>query len=318
MTKKHSTKRALIASVLSLALCFTMLIGTTFAWFTDSATSNNNIIQSGTLDVAMYWAKGTENPETTAWTDASTGAIFDYDKWEPGYVEVRHIKIANEGSLALKYKVTIVANGEVTDLADVIDVYYVDPAVQVTDRAALTADKKLGTLTDVLANLGESGNGTLLAGAADTITIALKMQEDAGNEYQNKSIGTDFSIQLLATQFTYEEDSFDNQYDKDATYPDVGSAIVKENAGATTIDAGNVSVTIPAGAAAAKYEVVVANKTTSTNADEQTTFAADINLLKDGVKVESNNGTVYLVKIQLEADKSILKVLHNGNEITDY
>ena len=60
----------------------------------------------------MYWAKGTENPETTAWTDASTGAIFDYDKWEPGYVEVRHIKIANEGSLVLKYKVTIMGSNQ--------------------------------------------------------------------------------------------------------------------------------------------------------------------------------------------------------------
>ena len=106
MTKKHSTKKALMASVLSLLLCFSMLVGTTFAWFTDSVTSANNIIQSGTLDVEMYWAEGKDAVPTTdaGWTDASRGAIFDYDKWEPGYTVVRHIKIANEGSLALKYQ----------------------------------------------------------------------------------------------------------------------------------------------------------------------------------------------------------------------
>ena len=221
MTNVKTTKRALISSVVALLVCFSMLIGTTYAWFTDSVTSAGNIIKTGNLDVEMYWADGTKAvpSDENGWTDASTGAIFDYDNWEPGYVQVRHIKIANEGTLALKYKVNIVANGEVSDLADVIDVYYVDPAVQVADRAALTEANKLGTLTDALKNLGDTGNGTLEAGNADTITIALKMQESAGNNYMNKSIGADFSIQLLATQLASENDSFGNDYDKDATYP---------------------------------------------------------------------------------------------------
>ena len=220
MTKTKSTKHALVMSVMALFLCFTMLLGTTFAWFTDSVTSAGNIIQSGTLDVEMHWAEGTKDPSAadTTWTDASTGAIFNNDKWEPGYVEVRHIKIANEGTLALKYQIKIVANGEVSDLADVIDVYYVDPAQQIADRTALTDDNKLGTLTDVLANLANTANGELPAGENDTITLALKMQESAGNEYQNKSIGSDFSVILMATQLTAESDSFDDQYDKDAKY----------------------------------------------------------------------------------------------------
>ena len=220
MTKTRSTKSALISSVIALLLCFTMLLGTTFAWFTDSVTSAGNIIQSGTLDVEMHWAEGTKDPSAadTTWTDASTGAIFNNDKWEPGYTEVRHIKIANVGTLALKYQIKIMANGEVSDLADVIDVYYVDPAQQIADRTALTDDNKLGTLTDVLANLANTANGELPAGENDTITLALKMQESAGNEYQNKSIGSDFSVILMATQLTAESDSFDDQYDKDAKY----------------------------------------------------------------------------------------------------
>ena len=107
MTNTNTTKKALIFSALSLLLCLSMLIGTTFAWFTDSVTSAGNIIKSGTLDIAMSWADGTTDPAQTTWTDASTGAIFDYDNWEPGYAEVRHIKIENKGTLALKYTVVI-------------------------------------------------------------------------------------------------------------------------------------------------------------------------------------------------------------------
>ena len=146
MTNLKTTKRALFSSVIALLVCFTMLIGTTFAWFTDSVTSANNIIKSGNLDVEMFWAEGTEDPATAAWEDASETAIFDYDNWEPGYVDVKHVQIKNNGTLALKYQVKIMANGEVSDLSDVIDVYYVDPAQAITNRAQLTADNYLGTL----------------------------------------------------------------------------------------------------------------------------------------------------------------------------
>ena len=218
MTKTKSTKRALLLSALSLLMCVSMLIGSTFAWFTDSVTSSGNIIKSGTLDVEMYWADGTEAPDSATWTDASTGAIFNNDKWEPGYVEVRHIKIANVGTLALKYQLKIMANGEVSDLADVIDVYYLDPAEAIAERTDLTAEKYIGSLTEVLAGLDITASGELAANTNDTVTLALKMQEDAGNEYQNKSIGSDFSVILMATQLTAETDSFDDQYDFDATY----------------------------------------------------------------------------------------------------
>ncbi|MBQ7365431.1 MAG: hypothetical protein IJW46_07515 [Clostridia bacterium] len=216
MTSKYITKRALCASFVAMLLCFSMLLGTTYAWFTDSVTSANNVIQSGTLNVEMYWAKGTEDPTTATWEDASETAIFNYDNWEPGYVEVRHIKIANEGTLALKYQLRIIANGEVSDLTDVIDVYYVDPAKQITDPVDLTADMKLGTLSEVLSNFDATGGGKLAANTVDMVTLALKMQDTAGNAYQGKSIGTDFSVLLTATQLAAEEDSFDNQYDKDA------------------------------------------------------------------------------------------------------
>lgn len=211
--KKNIKLASLMTSIIAIIITSVMLIGSTFAWFTDTATSSGNIIASGKLDVGMYWSNGTEDPETVEWADASVGAIFNYDNWEPGYTEVRHIKIANQGTLALKYSVQFIANGEVSDLSDVIDVYYFDPAVQVLNRSALQEQNRIGNLTQVLQSINQTANGNLLAGENHVITLALKMRENAGNEYQGKSIGSDFSIQVLATQLSYESDAFGNEYD---------------------------------------------------------------------------------------------------------
>lgn len=217
MAKKKSFKTALLTAIISIIACVAMFAGTTFAWFTDSVTSSNNIIKAGTLDVSMHWAKATADPNATdtVWTDASTGAIFNYDKWEPGYVDAKHVSISNDGTLALKYKVIIEPTGEVGKLAEVIDVYYADPATAIT-RNNLTADKRLGTLKDVILSADSTAMGNLEAGEKHVITLALKMQESAGNEYQGLSVGTGFAVRLIATQLTYEEDSFDDQYDAGA------------------------------------------------------------------------------------------------------
>ena len=232
MTNFVTTKRALLTSVLSLVLCFAMLLGTTFAWFTDTVTSSGNVIQTGDLKVKMEWEEGNVVVADSVWKDASQGPIFNNKLWEPGRIEAKHIKITNIGTLALKYELNIVPHGTVSELADVIDVYYFADATQL-DRSIATNGIRLGTLAELL-NPGTSENpndnhiSKLINGKLDEngdwddFTIALKMQESAGNEYQNLSIGSSFSIQLLATQATYEDDSFDNTYDADATYPVVG------------------------------------------------------------------------------------------------
>ena len=232
MTKMKSLRKALITSAVSMVLCSSMFVGTTYAWFTDSVTSNGNVIQTGTLNVAMYWAEGDEAvPTTEGWTDASEGAIFNNTKWEPGYAEAKHVKVVNEGTLALKYKLMITPNGEVSKLADVIDVYFLKEAKQVT-REALASATPVGTLAEMIADPDGAAYGYLLPEGAtategtlevvgsQTVTIALKMRENAGNEYQGLSIGSDFTIQLLATQYNYESDSFGSEYDENANFAD--------------------------------------------------------------------------------------------------
>ena len=101
MKQNKTSKRAVLTSALSLLLCCTMLIGTTWAWFTDSVTSAGNKIQSGTLKVDLLVKGG-----NTGYTDYTSvkedkKPVFDYELWEPGYTLVTYAKVVNEGSLAL-------------------------------------------------------------------------------------------------------------------------------------------------------------------------------------------------------------------------
>ena len=225
MTNTKNTKRALLSSVMALFLCFAMLLGTTYAWFTDSVTSSNNIIKTGNLIVDLEVL----DKDAGTWTSVkeSKAAIFDYDNWEPGYVQTKVLRVQNEGTLALKWKATLVSENGVSDLAKVIDVYV--KAWGVLDDATVASEVKyptdrnlegytnVGTLYDFIANIETTTNGVLKAGENAYLGIAFKMQESAGNEYQNKKLG-EFDLQILATQYTAESDSFDDQYDADATF----------------------------------------------------------------------------------------------------
>ena len=234
---KTSTKRALLLSVLALIVCASMLIGTTFAWFTDSVTSANNKIQAGTLKVDLELLQ-----EDGTWKSIKDSAapIFNNDKWEPGYTEARVLRVTNEGSLALNWYAKFMVKSELTDLANVIDVYVKEDVTAIPATRDLTGYTKVGTVADFVDKIEATTKGVLYPqGNADgkpyqeTLGIILQMQESAGNEYQGLSLTADtngnatgFDIQILATQLTYEKDSFNDQYDKDAEPSYSNSAIL--------------------------------------------------------------------------------------------
>ena len=237
--KKPVTKLTLLGAVVALLLCVAMLMGTTYAWFTDSVTSSGNIIKTGKLNIDLL-VKGGDLDTTGLTADAdgyysvkaASNKIWNNVKWEPGYTSWVNAKVTTTGNLALKYTMKITADGAVGTLANVIDVYYSPTEVAKPTNRDLTGLTKLGTLAEAIAGTlvindtlipepktGETENKT------DFATLALHMQEDAGNEYQELTVGTTgFSLQILATQYTYEEDSFDDQYDVGAVYPVTNAA----------------------------------------------------------------------------------------------
>lgn len=218
MTKKKGTLRALLMSVLALVMCCSMLIGTTFAWFTDSVTSANNKIVAGNLKLDLEVLDTTTGKYVSI--KETQAPLFNYNLWEPGYTAVQVLKVENEGSLALKWIAKFVSEAELGILAEVIDVYVLPSATELTYPTGrdLTGYTKVGTVKEFVNTIEETTYGSLKAGESAYLGIALKMQESAGNEYQGKELGA-FDIQILATQDTVESDSFGTDYDKDAEYP---------------------------------------------------------------------------------------------------
>ena len=196
MTHRKSTKRALLGRVMAMVLCMAMLVGATFAWFTDTASTGVNKIQAGNLDVALEMkdAAGQWVPAEGKTLDFVKAAAGEQVLWEPGCTyTLPELRVVNNGNLALKYKIQITGIQGDAKLNEVIDWTINDAAIDLTE----------GHLT-----AGQQG---------DAFTIKGHMKETAGNDYQNLTIDG-IGITVYATQDTVENDSFGNTYDADAGY----------------------------------------------------------------------------------------------------
>ncbi len=207
MTKNNSN-RALLTSVVALILCCSMLIGSTFAWFTDEVTSDVNTIQAGTLDIELVDENGVSLTEALAFVDVNGNTNV---LWEPGATfNTQKFAIKNNGNLAVKYEIIIKGAKGDLKLLEAIDFTLDGEEVNVT---------------------GTTFKGNLAAGeSTDLMTLTGHMHESANNDYQNLKL-EGITILVKATQDTVENDSFDNQYDANAPYPvadvtDMGALLV--------------------------------------------------------------------------------------------
>ena len=244
MNNKRATKRALLTSVMALVMCVVMLVGTTFAWFTDTASTGVNKIQAGNLDIEVQYrttADGKWNALDNA-TDlfGAEGTLF-----EPGHTRVVELKIKNAGNLALKYKIgmNVVSetagtnkDGNPYKLSDYLKVaatgFQQYPAEGGIGAAMEWAIFQPGNIVKWTPHdfadfyLEYASNGSvhvLQPGAAQILGIKVYMPETVGNEANAKTpddaASISFGLNILATQYTVESDSYGTQYDKDAEYP---------------------------------------------------------------------------------------------------
>ena len=227
MTSGKSTKRALITSALAILMCVAMLIGTTFAWFTDTASTGVNKIQAGNLDIELSYKNSTSGQFEKA--DKNTPVFSNNALWEPGHVEYAVLNVKNIGTLALKYKLGINIANEVGStnvlnkefkLSD-----YIKFGVVNGDLSDKTRDEMVAAVTDgKLISAGYSKESNLnTTGADETVTLVVWMPTDVGNDANYKENATvpsiDLGISVVATQTPHENDSFGSTYDEGATYP---------------------------------------------------------------------------------------------------
>lgn len=244
MANKKTARRAFISSVISLILCCSMLVGTTFAWFTDEVTTGMNTIAAGNLDVELL-ADGNK-------VDSATKLFDDVTLWEPGVVLYENLQVANVGTLALKYRLSLNFGNENDlnghKLSEVLKIAVID---KVADNA--TREEVLEAAKAALADLPE-GSGTLAnftelgeleAGETGTEKTFVIFWEPNANEIDNlynanngqvtsdgKELHIEFGVKLEATQKMSEEDSFGPDYDEPANF--LPKAIVN-NTGAKTV-----------------------------------------------------------------------------------
>ena len=257
MKGKTATRRAMLLSLTSLLICAAMLVGTTFAWFTDSVSSGTNRIIAGNLDVELThqtsgMAAATPVGNTTELFQTAYG---DAMLWEPGAMAYETFTVSNVGTLALKYQLNLtelaynnVRWGTAAETYDLTQVVRIAVLTGSTVSRSAIQSAATAKITDVLAsNLYSAKTSSLEPGASETFTVVLYWApngNDVDNLYNLKNgayhetsnptgwtlneqdpDGLDrlyiaAKVMLLATQYTSEFDSFDNQYDATAnTFP---------------------------------------------------------------------------------------------------
>ena len=207
MNNLRNTKRALISSVIALFICFAMLLGSTYAWFTDTAVSANNKIVAGTLDVEL-WQHSADGDENIS--DSKEPVFTDDIIWEPGQTETVYLSIRNNGNLELKYKVLLVVTSvSHNDLTEVME-YAITPDAKYGDNIAWSGN---GVKVEAVENETQAIDVVLQPGDEHFFALSVHMLEEAGNEYMAETVT--FDIKVLAGQAV----NGDETYDEDAIYP---------------------------------------------------------------------------------------------------
>ena len=304
MTNRKSTKRALLGSIMAMVLCLAMLVGATFAWFTDTASTGVNKIQAGNLDVVLEMKDASGN-----WVPAE-GKTLDFVKaadakdeailWEPGCTyTLPELRVVNNGNLALKYKVIITGINGSAKLNEAIE----------------------WTIGDVAMGTEQH----LAAGESNAFTIKGHMKESAGNEYMNESIDG-IAITVVATQDTVESDSFDKDYDAGAEYPVVAVANVNTNGDTVLKDKEEdhtIQVTVPAGALdegvqSLKLEVVKSATPAGVQvASTESSQSYEVTMRDQSGNAVSTNGTLMTVEMNVGKNRTALKLYHDGEKMTN-
>ena len=227
MTKANN-KKALLSSAFALVLSVAMLIGTTFAWFTDTASTGVNKIQAGNLDVKLMYST-----DMQTWKEATdqTKLFDDNALWEPGYTQVVYLKIVNAGNLALKYEAGFSknytsnrgknVNGDWYRVDNYLKIGTVETETKFTSRedvwTAIAATEKTLAKDVMLTN-----DWVMLKAGEQSkpFAVAIYMPTSVGNEANASRVRpssvSGLGIEVRATQATVESDSFGTDYDANA------------------------------------------------------------------------------------------------------
>ena len=328
MSNRKTTKRALLTSITALAMCVVMLVGTTFAWFTDTATANVNKIQAGKLDVALEMFDTAQNKWVTAegktlnFVKAANAPAGEKVLWEPGAeYKLPELRVRNDGNLALKYEVAITGAVDATPNNGVNDLELLNVITFSASIGGGTATSGVYGKTIATGALNKNGDFQI-------IQLSAKMDENAGNKYQEMAI-SGIAITVKAMQTSYEYDSNGNTYDRDANgNPDNPTWSISANVTAPVVSGGATVIsnadktavaTVPAAAVDTSTTELTWNVTASDSAaasvsvsSAQAAVGYDVSV----VGLKTGNTTPVKVELKVGAGLTNVVLYHNGSAMT--
>ena len=290
-------RKLLVSSFIMILSCCLLFAGTTFAWFSDSVSSNNNIITAGNLDVELEYSMDGSNWEAV---DENV-ALFNNSSWEPGHVEYVLLKVTNAGSLALKYSLALEVTKEVGSVNVLGENFKLSDHLVVGSLVSSELDTTVakGRAEAVaFAEANETGfgyvenAGELASKQAHYVQVAIVMPDSVGNEANyDASVAAapsiEFGVNLFATQLNAEQDSFGDDYDAGAPWlGNVSADWYFENPSATTY-------TLNSAAQLAGLAALVNGQTATTysvrSANVDNTFAGKTIVLEGNVDLNGLN-----------------------------
>lgn len=189
MRASRKIKSALFGGALLTIITVMLMLGSTMAWFQDTEVVINTYT-FGNLDVDIVEKKndGQIVGATTLQFVKPDGGEYQAGKYlfEPGATfQLKEFYIKNNGDVALKYRLKL-------------------------DTTGATGQKKLLDSMTITATMGDgspapsfsldSETRTLAAGRMDgPVRIYIHMKKEAGNEYQNLSVGG-LVVKVIAVQ----------------------------------------------------------------------------------------------------------------------
>ena len=182
-------KKIILSSVLTIALCLSLIAGSTFALFTSTAQVNVAVtagkveVVATLADLATYsMGESTDvsgtfaNGGTASFTDAKELVLSNAT---PGDKVTFNVKIANESNVAASYRIKMTAIGELAD--------------------------------GLIGKAGENGEKTVPyttlwtsidMNAEFEIPVSIELPKDAGNEYQGKNATVIITVEAVQRNAT--------------------------------------------------------------------------------------------------------------------
>lgn len=165
-------KKLLLSVLLIGLLAFSAGMGA-FAWFTDTATSENNLFETGTLDINV---------------DSPLIAVADFDNIYPSWQSTAlDYDVANDGSLDLKYRMKVEPAEGSSDSILYNGNYGLEVSINGGDFVQID-------------DVGTVEIGQITAGAIDALNLQFKLPSGADNDYQGESASFNFIFEATQTE----------------------------------------------------------------------------------------------------------------------